>query len=47
MIAISEAPPWKLFCALWGVVYLQLAIITVSKIGVTTAVIQFLMLPIQ
>ncbi|MGG3182730.1 DMT family transporter [Priestia megaterium] len=39
LIAISEAPTWQLLCTFFGATYVLLAIITVPKIGVSTAVI--------
>jgi len=39
MIAISEVPTWQLLCAFFGVGYVVLTILSVPKIGVSTAVI--------
>lgn len=39
MIAISEVPTWRLLCAFFGVGYVVLTILSVPKIGVSTAVI--------
>lgn len=39
MVAISEVPTWQLLCAFFGIGYVVLTIITVPKIGVSTAVI--------
>ncbi|MDC0706082.1 MULTISPECIES: DMT family transporter [Priestia] len=39
MIAISKVPTWQLLCAFFGVGYVVLTILSVPKIGVSTAVI--------
>ncbi|MEB4860834.1 DMT family transporter [Priestia megaterium] len=39
MIAISEVPTWQLLCVFFGVGYVVLTILSVPKIGVSTAVI--------
>lgn len=39
MIAISKVPTWQLLCAFFGIGYVVLTILSVPKIGVSTAVI--------